>query len=198
MTERPLPELVELWLNDEYAHSRLKFGVTQAEKLKTKDLLSGENFAGQAQSYWDRMHNYDIDASLHLAQYAGKTANAARMLWATIRSFEWEDNRFAVLHASGLIREQLESSSDWRNAKAYKEEDDFYATPIGLGLGYLARQLREHDISDRRFRLGQLIRAEDIMYDAAGLMAVQFEETLSTTGTLPKPGLSSGNVEPWI
>ena len=125
---------------------------------------------------------------------AAKMANSTRMLWATLRAMEWKDNKPAALHSSLLMEESL--ASGHVEAKRFIDAPDFYDTPVGLGLAWLDGSIIRNGL-DRKFRLGQLVRAEQIMFDAVAVMALQFERTLEITGTLPRPGLSSGNIEPW-
>lgn len=69
-------------------------------------------------------------------------------------------------------------------------------TAIGLGLAWLDGSIITNGF-DRKFRLGQLVRAEQIMFDAVAVMGLQFEITLNIAGILPRPGLSSGNIKLW-
>lgn len=189
------PTMLKQWLDAEYTHSRSKFGVSQAETLIKSGLSNNGNFGGQAANYWGRMHEYDQNASLHRAQYAAKMANTARMLWATIRSFEWGDNKHAVALGAKLIQIHTDDG-DYHQAKQYIDNPDFYDTPVGMGMGYLEDYINRYGVA-RKFRLGELVRAQQIMEDAGDVAALQFEWTLQATGELPKPGLPSGYIETW-
>lgn len=72
----------------------------------------------------------------------------------------------------------------------------FMKRRASFGLGYLAEKVKAHGF-DRKFRLGYLLRAQSIMEDASDVAALQFARTLDAVGDLPRPGLSSGNIEPW-
>lgn len=190
-----IPSLVDRWLAEEYEYARGKYGHSQSEKLKTHGITSQESFGGHASSYWDRLQTFGEEAPLQAAQAAAKSANACRMLWATIRAFEWEDNRFAVDHSRKLVVEHIEEAG-YSNAKRWIGQRDYFDTPMGLGLAYLGKDMSEHGLA-RKFRLGYLMAAQEIMEDASEVMAFSFDFTLSTTGELPRPGQSSGNVETW-
>ena len=117
------------------------------------------------------------------------------MLWTTLRAFDFKDDQWAARHCATLVGNSLEGG--YADAKQIIDLPDFYETPIGLGFMWLDKSIRLNGV-ERKFRLGQLIRAEQIMLDAAQVMALQFERTLEVAGALPRPGLSSGNIEFWL
>jgi len=190
-----IPELAYEWLMGEYRHSAAKYGTNQSDKLRTQAFLSQGTPSGDMSRYWGSLQQYPDDAYMHRAQYAAKVANGGRMLWTTLRAFDWEHDTRAAEQSAELIKQHIATGA-YRDAKRYIGKVDFYETPMGLGLAHLGALVERHGF-EQRFRLAELNRAEDIMYDAADVMALQFEDTLEHTGSLPKPGLSSGNIEPW-
>lgn len=155
------------------------------------------NFGGRIASYWARMDAFEEgDVALQRAQAAGKVASASRSLWATIRSADRLTDRHATQDSFEILHDHF-ADNDFHNIKPQLEKDDFGETYIGLGLTYLDLALKRQGLASK-FRLGQLVRAEQIMVDAADVAAIQFERCLEATGNLPAPGVTSGEMHPWL
>jgi len=185
------------WLRTEYDYSSAKFGEHQVDTLTQLALSNNASFGGQAAMYWSRMRAFDQgDAVAQRAQAAAKMANTTRSLWSAIRSFDRSSERHAAQDALWVIKNHLEVEG-FRAAKTIEHKEDFWETPIGLGLTYLELHIKRHGFA-QKFRLGQLMRAEQIMLDAADVAALQFEHCLDVHGAVPRPGLSSGNIELWV
>jgi len=189
--------LLTRWMSEESNYSIAKFGPLQIEKITSSLLLNEANFGGQIAMYFGRLRQYrEGGASLQAAQSAAKFANCSVSLWATIRSLNRSSDLSARSNAYSLITENLSEKGTY-NAKPIIEKYDFWQSGIGLGLIYLEENMKKHGFVTK-FRLGQLMSAEDIMLQASEVAALQFESTLEQVGGLPKPGLSSGNVELWL
>lgn len=197
MSVQPTEALRE-WMAQEYRYSSGKFGEHQTDTLRDMSLSNNASFGGQAASYWYRLRSFDAepDAEMQRAQMAAKLVNTTRSLWAAIRSLDRRRETHAASDAAWLIDQHFEVH-DYHEAKQFAERADFWETPIGLGLTYLEVDISEHGLAPK-FRLGQLVRVEQVMTDAASFAVLQFERCLEVTDALPRPGLSSGNVEPWL
>lgn len=190
------PDILSKWLDEEYGHVVSKFGNHQADKLKSYRLSDNQTFGGQAAMYWHRMRNFDTGgADLQRAQTAAKVASSMRMLWVSVRALDWSNDSIAPSNSLDLIGGHF-NEADFRDAKQYNSRDDFWETPIGLGVTYLEGHIRKHGLA-QKFRLAQLVRAEQIMFDASDVAAIEFERSLEVHGAVPRPGLSSGNVQLW-
>lgn len=191
------PEVLLNWMQAEYKYSSAKFGDHQVESLTTVPISNNAVFGGQAALYWSRMRMFDRgEAVAQRTQAAAKMANATRSLWSTLRAFDWSSDKHSTNDSLMIIRAHL-GEHDFHNGKQLEERDDFWETPIGLGLTYLEHHIKRHGFA-QKFRLSQLIRAEQIMTDASEVAALQFERCLEAHGAVPKPGLSSGNIELWL
>jgi outer membrane receptor protein involved in Fe transport len=194
--EGPAEHLLE-WLTEEYEYGRAKFGPNQSGQLRATSLSNNQNFGGQTSRYWERMRTFELGgAQLQRAQAAAKVASSARSLWATIRSIDRPDDRSATADSLIIIENHF-GESDFHEAKRQVHKDDFWETSMGLGLTYLEDHVRRNGFA-RKFRLGQLVRAEQIMLDASDVAALQFEAVLASVDELPKPGVPSGEIEPWF
>jgi hypothetical protein len=190
-------ELLLTWLDEEYVYSSTKFGDNQSESLRTTQISNNAIFAGQAATYWARMQAFRTGgAEIQAAQAAAKMASSLRSLWSTLRSMDRVRDTASVKDAIWLVDDHFQNS-DYHEAKLFIDKPDFWETPIGLGASYLERHIRNHGLA-KKFRLGQLIRAEQIMLDAADVAALQFDRTLEIEGNIPAPAQPSGYTELWI
>lgn len=197
MITSPIEALVE-WMGREHAYAAEKFGDNQSETLRNLLLSNNASFGGQGASYWARMRSFDgaPDAGLQRAQLAAKLASSTLSLWATFRSLDRRNDRVATRDGL-LIASENFGLRDYHDAKSFESTADFWETPVGIGFTYLEAHIRQHKLAPK-FRLSQLVRAEQIMTDAASLAVLKFEDCLNEAGSLPKPGLSSGNIEQWL
>lgn len=190
-------EHLEKWLRAERVYGAAKFGVDQSDRLTSTMLSNNQNIGGQTAMYWNRMQLFEEGgAELQKAQAAAKMASATKSLWATLRSLERFSDEAANIDGLWIMSEHF-TETDFYNIKPQLEKDDFWETSIGLGLTHLEVHIKRHGFAEK-FRLSQLVRAEQIMLDSADVAALQFEQTLQATGNLPKPGISSGNIEIWL
>jgi len=190
-------DLVQKWLKGEYVYSSSLVTNNQTADLFERSISNSAIFAGRAASYWYRLGVFrDQGAELQAAQAAGKTVSSLRSLWSTIRSIDRMTDIASVQESIVVIGNHFDDT-DYHDAKTFIDKDDFWETPIGLGSTYLERHIRNRGLA-RKFRLGQLVRAEQIMVDAADVAALQFEETLQAVGNLPAPGQPSGSLELWF
>lgn len=195
--ELSAPDLLHMWLHEETIYARKKFGTQQANVLTDKLLSAESNFGGQTAMYWSRLQLFRREAAhLQAAQAGAKMANASKNLWATIRAADWSDN-LPAMNTGLLIIDDVLSEARPAAIKNVLDAEDFWDTDMGLNLTYLERDLRSHGVASK-FRLGMLLKAESVIADAAQVAAHQFEQTLALTGNLPKPGISSGNIELWF
>ncbi|MFO0971009.1 MAG: hypothetical protein U0520_01510 [Candidatus Saccharimonadales bacterium] len=190
-------KIVTEWLDAEYQHVVSKFGDHQSDKLRILPISRSESFAGQAATYWRRMRTFeDGNAVLQRAQAAAKVASSMRMLWVSVRALDWAHDGIANKGSLDIIQHHL-GEDGFRDAKQFIGKDDFWETPIGIGSSYLESYIRRHGLA-QKFRLPELVRAEQLMVDAADVAAVTFEDALTVYGAVPKPGISSGNIELWL
>jgi len=189
-----------LWLRgeDAWQWSAKKFSIeANARELAENGVVDG-GWYHQFNNYPPKVALYrEAESWLHVMQYAGKTAATARGLFVTTQAIAegcGDDDR------PRLSAESL-TLLDEHFALTRTGVGDYRAVDIVWGSPFEDKLQKLHDALLATDNARLVAAAEDVMYEGVTYFVHKIEIAHGAMGgdlVMPKPGLSSGNIELWV
>lgn len=188
-----LPALCRKWLDEEHArHSLAKHGQNQQQDFLRGDYWATDNFGGIALSYFARRRFYegvDPEVSARRAQLSGKITATLDALYAGIVSLDGSDIPSAFSAATQFVEQHLQEQTEPRFTMDSQSAWDKLAAEVDT----LEQRLKDGADVPALLSLGGTVLGQ-----GANMMRQDFATCLTLPeGYLPRPSLTSGNIEPW-
>jgi hypothetical protein len=187
------PAIAVEWLAVEREYQDQKFG----EVVYCEQIANGV----RASLFGQTMGNYAVHADilqqesmwLPMLQRVGKIAAGCRGAWVATEMHFGNPESLNNIGNSSLERACLLGGSALRGLYAGRIAD-FWETPLGRSVDILDDAIVRGDAEEA------LIDADAMLTEAMQLFGDKIETVYNATGkfVLPQPGLSTGNIEPWL